>query len=46
MNKRLVFLTLVFLLSVVPATLGFSAETVRQTLLRDGFDPEVVLMVN
>ena len=37
MNKRLVFLTLVFLLSVVPATLGFSAETVRQTLLRDGF---------
>ncbi len=37
MNKRLVLLTLVFLLSVVPATLGFSAETVRQTLLRDGF---------
>jgi hypothetical protein len=37
MNKRLVFLTLVFLLSVVPATLGFSAETVRETLLRDGF---------
>jgi len=37
MNKRLVFLTLVFLLSVVPAALGFSAETVRQTLLRDGF---------
>ena len=37
MIKRLVFLTLVFLLSVVPATLGFSAETVRETLLRDGF---------
>ncbi len=37
MNKRLVLLTLVFLLSVVQATLGFSAETVRQILLRDGF---------
>jgi len=37
MNKRLVFLTLVFLLSVVPAALGFGAETARQTLLRDGF---------
>jgi len=26
-----------FFVGVVPATLGFSAETVRQTLLRDGF---------
>ncbi len=37
MNKRPVFLTLVFLLSVVPATLGFSIETARNNLLRDGF---------
>ncbi|MFZ2146188.1 MAG: hypothetical protein WAV28_03125 [Sedimentisphaerales bacterium] len=37
MSKRLVLLILVFLLSVVPAALGFGAETARQTLLRDGF---------
>jgi hypothetical protein len=37
MNKRLMLLTWVFLLSVVPATLGFDGETARQTLLRDGF---------
>ncbi len=32
-----VLLTLVFLMSVVPAASGFGAETGRQTLLRDGF---------
>jgi len=37
MSKRLVLLILVFFVGVVPATLGFSAETVRQILLRDGF---------
>ena len=37
MSKRLVLLILMFFVGVVPATLGFSAETVRQTLLRDGF---------
>ncbi len=37
MSKRLVLLILVFFVGVVPATLGFGAETVRQTLLRDGF---------
>jgi hypothetical protein len=37
MSKKLVLLILVFFISVVPATLGFGAETARQTLLRDGF---------
>ena len=37
MSKRLVLLILVFLMSVVPAALGFGAQTARQTLLRDGF---------
>ena len=37
MNKRLMLLTLVFLMGVVPAASGFGAETARQTLLRDGF---------
>ena len=37
MSKRLVLLILMFFVGVIPATLGFSAETVRQTLLRDGF---------
>ncbi len=37
MSKKLVRLILVFFISVVPATLGFGAETARQTLLRDGF---------
>ena len=37
MRKRLVFLVLVFLMSLVPAALGFVAETARRTLLRDGF---------
>ncbi|MCH8120005.1 MAG: hypothetical protein IIC00_09785 [Planctomycetes bacterium] len=37
MNKRLMLLTLVFLMSVVPAASGFGAETGREILLRDGF---------
>ncbi len=37
MNMKLIIFGLVFLISVVPTTLGLGAETVRQTLLRDGF---------
>lgn len=37
MRKRLLLLILVFFISVIPATLGFGAETARKTLLRDGF---------
>lgn len=36
MDKRLVFLTLVFFMSAVPELLGLSAEIERETLLRDG----------
>jgi len=37
MNKKLIIFGLVFLMSVVPAAVGFGAEASRQTLLWDGF---------
>jgi len=37
MDKRPAILILMFFVGIVPATLGFGAETARQALLRDGF---------